>query len=81
MPFRALDGHLMPDELAVLGRAFDGVCEELGITHDNSVERERVARLVLTLAKQDDYDAAALQAEAIDAILRRWRDFRWRGLR
>ena len=67
--FRALDSHIAPEELAAIGRAFERVCEELGIASDGcAAERERVARLILKLAAHGKSDAALLRAEAIQEL-------------
>ncbi len=45
MPFRALAEGLLPDELTVLGRAFDGACAELRLDRQegNEAQREYIA--------------------------------------
>ena len=67
MPFRGLDSHLTPEELAELGRAFDGICEELGIKRDGGAEpeREKIAKLILKLAGQGEIDAKAVRLKAL----------------
>ena len=66
MPFRALEGQLLPDQLAMLGRAFDGVCEEVGLSNDGDAElRTRVARLILVLAERGLCDPMTLKDAAV----------------
>ena len=69
MPFRAIESHLAPDELKVLGQAFDGACEELGIARSRGTAREYIAKLILRLARQGQSDAQALQAQAVGKLL------------
>ena len=69
MPFRAIESHLAPDELKVLGQAFDGACEELGIARSRGTARQYIAKLILRLARQGQSDAHALQAQAVGTLL------------
>jgi len=67
MPFRALGEGLLPEELAVLGRAFDGVCAELKLDRQrgDQSQREHIAQLLLKLASQGIFDEATLQTAVI----------------
>ena len=62
---RALAEGLLPDELTVLGRAFDGVCAELRLDRQegNAAQREYIAKLILKLA--GIMDEATLHTAAI----------------
>ena len=61
--------NFAPDELKVLGQAFDGACEELGIARSRGTAREYIAKLILRLARQGQSDAHALQAQAVGKLL------------
>ena len=67
MPFRALGEGLLPEELTVLGRAFDGVCAELRLDRQegNAAQREYIAMLILKLASNGLTDEATLQTAVI----------------
>ena len=57
---------------AVLARAFDAVCEELGIGLGSLDvwRRERVGELLATLADAEDFDWRILSAKVVDAFPR-----------
>ena len=67
MPFRALGEALSPEELAVLGRAFDGVCAELKLDRQrgDQSQREHIAQLRLKFASQGIFHEATLQTAVI----------------
>ena len=67
MPFRALGEGLGPDELAVMGRAVDGVCAELRLDRQegDEAQREYIAMLILKFVSRGLMDEVTLQRAAI----------------
>ena len=50
----------------MVGRAFDGVCEEVGLSRDIDAElRTRIARLILDLAERGLCDQMTLKDAAV----------------
>ena len=67
MAGQPVDTHFSSSELIELGRAYDGVCAELGINQGdgNSFRRERVAQLIFEFAKSGEIDAVRLKKRAV----------------
>ena len=70
MPIREwLEGTAYdPDEVAAISAAFDGVCQELGLSDRSDAVVEIVAKAVLDVARTDTVDAAEVRARALQAI-------------
>jgi hypothetical protein len=59
---------LYDDELAALRHAFDAACNELGLTAEDTEGRERLAQVMISLAKSGETDANKVRAQAISLM-------------
>jgi hypothetical protein len=65
-----------PEEMAAMGKAFDGAVADLGIGPEDEIRREAVAQFILDYARADGrIDAARIRA----ATVRTLSDFAKRG--
>jgi hypothetical protein len=53
------------DELSVLKRAFDEACADLGLTPDQTLQREHLAGLIFQIATGGETDCGALRQQGI----------------
>jgi hypothetical protein len=67
-PFLAEPSPFLPEHVAAMSEAFDGICFELRLTPEQTRERELIAERIIDLGRTGVLDATVLRERVLSEL-------------